>query len=389
MAMGSRNSKRRRRAHEPPQAFLLQARQALTPSNGGGFGRFHFQRCYGLHRIDRADSRDPSIDIDKLDRLLRERENARLAEQAFCAALADAQTEMQPVVADCTNPSTGNSRYASYAALDRAVRPIYTRHGFGLSFNTDEAPGLEQARILCDVCHSGGHSRRYRIDMPVDGKGARGGDVMTRTHAMGSGVSYGMRYLLRMIFNLAVDSDDDGNAAGYRTRGYDQRREVVPHRARSEEPRSTGAHDTGPAGATRADHAGISDRAIAARAERAWEGQRTQPFHAGEAGKREVTVDNVHGDVADPEIEARRAAVQLQRSFEKPAYVVEPPQRKLQRDLDKQRHAGAAYEAKLRSERVDNGKFHQPLKPQPQYTEINPPPEVSDSIPPFLDRRRR
>jgi hypothetical protein len=28
---------------------------------------------------------------------------------------------------------------------------------------------------------------------------------------MGSGVSYGMRYLLRMIFNLAIDYDDDGN----------------------------------------------------------------------------------------------------------------------------------------------------------------------------------
>jgi hypothetical protein len=39
--------------------------------------------------IERAAS-DPSVDIDKLDRLLamRERENARIAEQAFSAALA-------------------------------------------------------------------------------------------------------------------------------------------------------------------------------------------------------------------------------------------------------------------------------------------------------------
>jgi hypothetical protein len=50
--------------------------------------------------------------------------------------------------------------------------------------------------------------------MPVDGKGAKGNDVMTKTHAFGSGASYGMRYLLKMIFNVAVgEDDDDGNGA--------------------------------------------------------------------------------------------------------------------------------------------------------------------------------
>jgi hypothetical protein len=50
--------------------------------------------------------------------------------------------------------------------------------------------------------------------MPADGKGAKGGDVMTKTHATGSAIQYGMRYLLKMIFNIAVGDDDDGNAAG-------------------------------------------------------------------------------------------------------------------------------------------------------------------------------
>jgi hypothetical protein len=183
-----------------------------SPAYGGG----EVAATVFLAMIERA-ARDPAIDIDKLDRLLlmRERENARVAEQAFNAALAEAQTEMHPVATDSDNPQT-RSRYASYAALDRAVRPIYAGRGFALSFNTADAPGPEQARIVCDVSHVGGHTRRYHIDMAVDGKGAKGGDVMTETHAMGSGVSYGMRYLLRMIFNLAIDQDDDGNAAGGR-----------------------------------------------------------------------------------------------------------------------------------------------------------------------------
>ena len=59
--------------------------------------------------------------------------------------------------------------------------------------------------------------------MPIDTKGARGGDVMTRTHATGSALTYGKRYLLIAMFNLAIEEDDDGNAAGgrrpYRPRG--------------------------------------------------------------------------------------------------------------------------------------------------------------------------
>jgi hypothetical protein len=50
--------------------------------------------------------------------------------------------------------------------------------------------------------------------MPADGKGARGNDVMTKTHATGAAITYGKRYLLGMIFNLAVTRDDDGNGAG-------------------------------------------------------------------------------------------------------------------------------------------------------------------------------
>jgi hypothetical protein len=217
--------------------------------------------------IERA-ARDPSIDIDKLDRLLlmRERENARVAEQAFNAALAEAQTEMHPVTTDSDNPQT-RSRYASYAALDRAVRLIYAGHGFALSFNTADAPGPEQARIVCDVSHVGGHTRRYHIDMPVDGKGARGGDVMTKTHAMGSGISYGMRYLLRMIFNLAIDQDDDGNAAG----GH----------AKLERPRTVV-----PAPKHALKQGGIAERALSARYTQAVRSAGpSQPFVASEAGK--------------------------------------------------------------------------------------------------------
>lgn len=173
-----------------------------------------------IHMIDRA-ARDPSVDLDKLERLMamRERMGARAAEQAFDVAMAACQSEMAPVATDSNNPST-HSKYASYAALDRALRSIYTRNGFALSFDTVPGAAELSVRVACHVSHNGGHSRDYHIDMPADGKGARGNDVMTRTHATGSAVSYGTRYLLKMIFNVAVgEADDDGNAAGQRDNG--------------------------------------------------------------------------------------------------------------------------------------------------------------------------
>lgn len=158
------------------------------------------------------------IDADRLDRILevRERILAKQAETDFNASMAAAQAEIGRVAADAVNPQT-RSKYATYAALDRVLRPVYTKHGFALSFDEGDAPREDWIRVLCHVSHRGGHTRTYKKDMPADGKGAKGGDVMTKTHAAGSAMSYGMRYLLKGVFNVAVgEDDDDGNAAGGR-----------------------------------------------------------------------------------------------------------------------------------------------------------------------------
>lgn len=162
--------------------------------------------------IERA-ARDPAVDIDKLERLMQmqERMVSRQAESAFNDAMSDAQARMRTIGADANNPQT-RSKYASYGKLDKALRPIYTDNGFSLSFDTGKDAPPDCVRVLCYVSHKAGHSRTYHVDLPADGKGAKGGDVMTKTHAVGAGMSYGMRYLLKMIFNVAVGEEDvDGN----------------------------------------------------------------------------------------------------------------------------------------------------------------------------------
>lgn len=168
-----------------------------------------------LSMIERA-ARDPSVDIDKMERLMQmsERAEAKRAETAFNESLNLAQSEIGTVGVNKTNSQT-HSSYATYEKLDIKLRPIYIRHGFALSFDTAEGAPDNCIRVVCYVSHKAGHTRRYQADMPADGKGAKGNDVMTKTHAAGSAMSYGMRYLLKMIFNVAVgEHDDDGNAAG-------------------------------------------------------------------------------------------------------------------------------------------------------------------------------
>jgi hypothetical protein len=165
--------------------------------------------------IQRA-ATDPNTDVDKMERLLAmvERVKAHDAEKEFATALNRVQKGVGTIGADASNPQT-RSKYASYEKLDRVLRPLYTAEGFSLQFGTTATESPDVVRVTCTVTHSGGHSRTVSIDMPSDGKGAKGGDVMTKTHATGSAISYGMRYLLKMIFNVAVgEHDDDGNSGG-------------------------------------------------------------------------------------------------------------------------------------------------------------------------------
>src|SRR4051812_48135087 len=102
-----------------------------------------------MHMIERA-SRDPSIDLERMRELLAMR-NAMVADagkEAFNNALAVAQSEMRSVVADASNPQT-LSKYATYHAVDRALRPVYTKHGIVITFDTGKADEENYVRVLC------------------------------------------------------------------------------------------------------------------------------------------------------------------------------------------------------------------------------------------------
>jgi hypothetical protein len=171
---------------------------------------------------------NPAVDLQKVEHLIRLRKEMEQAdaEQAFNAALAAAQAQMVPIVAETPNPHANGHKYATYAALDKVLRPIYSSAGLALTFTTGERSADSSVEVVAYLIGHG-HSRRYTLLVPADGKGARGGDVMSKTHATASAISYGMRYLLCMVFNVAIIRDDDGNAASPRKSSAQLKREGV------------------------------------------------------------------------------------------------------------------------------------------------------------------
>jgi hypothetical protein len=159
---------------------------------------------------------DPSLPVERVSQAFDfyQRVQADQAQKSWMAAFVAAQAEMLPVRTNADNPQT-KSKYATFEALDGALRPIYSKHGFAPTFNSEPSDKPDHVRVVMDLIHTDGHSRRYQADMPADGKGAKGNDVMTKTHATGSAFTYGKRYVLGNAFNVAISSkDDDGNGAG-------------------------------------------------------------------------------------------------------------------------------------------------------------------------------
>lgn len=156
------------------------------------------------------------VDADKLRVLvdLQIQLEDRQAEKAFDADMIEAQSEVRALSWDKLNTER-NSRNVSYPKIDAMLRPIRLKYGFTQTWDSEPSEMADMMVVCCDVIHRSGHRRRYRLPMPIDNMGPKGGSgVMTKQQAVVSGSSYGIRKLASMIWDipLLVDKDDnDGN----------------------------------------------------------------------------------------------------------------------------------------------------------------------------------
>lgn len=159
---------------------------------------------------------NPDVDVMKMEKLLdmKERVIDKNAEAAYSRAMCLCQNEMPTVVRDKVNAQT-NSSYAKFETVLQTTKPCYTKHGFALSFGTEQSPVDGHVRVTCDIMHSEGHTKHKFADLPLDNAGIKGSINKTAMHATASTYSYGERYLFCMIFNVTIaDTDTDGNLPG-------------------------------------------------------------------------------------------------------------------------------------------------------------------------------
>src|SRR5690348_14734422 len=90
--------------------------------------------------------------IDVIERLaaLQVSFEQREDEKQFNEALSRIQAKLTRIVPDAENTQT-NSKWATYAAIDRVVRPLYTAEGLSLSFSQEDCPLPEHIRVICYV----------------------------------------------------------------------------------------------------------------------------------------------------------------------------------------------------------------------------------------------
>ena len=151
----------------------------------------------------------PDMPIERLNALMdmRERQMNKEAEQVFNAAFAAAMAEMPDVKRSGNNKHLGN-RYSTLDDLIRATRPVLSRHGLSLNWQT-EIDG--QAIIVTAIVrHAQGHSIKTTLSGPRDN-----GQQMNALQGGGSTETYLKRYTGFALLGLSSgdEKDDDGRAA--------------------------------------------------------------------------------------------------------------------------------------------------------------------------------
>lgn len=158
---------------------------------------------------------DPRIDPERLSKLLdfQERIEAKKAEVAYNKAMSACQAEIGPIVRDAENTQQ-HSMYARLETIDQRARPIYTRHGFALSYGTLPSTRPGAANVSCELRHSDGHKTVWSLEGDLDTAGPQGKANKTAIQGLGSTVSYLRRYLMCMIFNIVLANEDRDGVAG-------------------------------------------------------------------------------------------------------------------------------------------------------------------------------
>ena len=150
------------------------------------------------------------------------------ARAAFAADFAAMQGEL-PEIPKRGRIDIGRGKpqlYALWEDVNELIKPVLTRHGFGLMFRVDQGEG--KITVTAILRHRTGLTEETSLLLPLDQSGSK-----NIVQAHGSAVSYGKRYTAGALLNLtARGEDDDGRVAGGNGNGHLTEEQIAKIRER-------------------------------------------------------------------------------------------------------------------------------------------------------------
>jgi hypothetical protein len=165
---------------------------------------------------------DPRCDVGKMQALLNMQKEIVAEERrmTFDTAFIALQAEL-PVIdkdgkievrkEDASGERTGALQpatpYATFDAIMDAIQPLLTKHGFGLSFETE--PGADRLNVR-GILNGHGHERRTVFPLPAETSGSK-----NNVQGWGSSLSYGKRYCTIALLNIRSKAPQDRDTDGF------------------------------------------------------------------------------------------------------------------------------------------------------------------------------
>jgi len=152
---------------------------------------------------------NPAVDVVKMEKLLdmQERIINKESEMKFNTAVAEMQNSL-PTISKNGQIVVNNVIRSTYATFDdilTTVKPVMKEYGLAMTFKIDTS--ADAIKVTGILMHREGHREETTMTLPLDNSGSK-----NSVQAMGSSISYGKRYIVCAMLNLATGDDNDGNS---------------------------------------------------------------------------------------------------------------------------------------------------------------------------------
>lgn len=210
---------------KPARARRAKEQTALAPVQAPTTPSAQSSESAAIFSIIERAARDPNVDIDKMERLVRMKLDmeAHAAKASYLAALAEMQPKLPVInkrgtisknVKDDRGNNTGRqeamTKYAKWEDVVEATTPVLSAHGFSLSFRVAQ-PTPDRVAVSGVLGHRDGHTEETALSLPIDNSGAK-----NNVQGWGSSVSYGKRYTAFALLNISARGEDDDGNGGHK-----------------------------------------------------------------------------------------------------------------------------------------------------------------------------